>query len=77
MNSKHHGKCEFALNLIQFSTVSNLCPLEVVQIYICQCCQLCVLWENSNTFADESFAKSYGPCEIRRRNLQSHSRGNR
>ena len=40
MSSKHHSKCKFALNLIHFSTVSNLYSLEVVQN--CQCCQLCV-----------------------------------
>ena len=38
MNSKHLGKCQFVLNLIPFSTVSNLFPLDVVQK--CQCYQL-------------------------------------
>ena len=46
MSSKHHGKCQFALKLIQLSTIANLFPLEVVQK--CQCSQLCVLRENSN-----------------------------
>ena len=33
MNSKHHDKCKFALNLTQSSTISNLdlYPLKVVQ----------------------------------------------
>ena len=29
MNSKHLGKCQFALELIEFLTVSNFFPLEV------------------------------------------------
>ena len=46
MNSKHLSKCQFALKVIPFSTVSNLVLLEVVQK--CPCCQLCVLRENLN-----------------------------
>ena len=42
-NSKHHDKVIFALKLIWLLTVYNL---EVAQK--CQCCQLCVLRENSN-----------------------------
>ena len=49
MNSKHLGKCQFALKLIRFSTVSNLFQLEVVQK--CLCCQLCALLENSMVVA--------------------------
>ena len=45
MNSKPHGKCQFALKLIQLSTISNLFPLEVVQKW--QFCQLSALQENS------------------------------
>ena len=46
MNSRHRVNCKFALNLIQFSTISNLYPLEVVPE--CQFCQLCVSRENLN-----------------------------
>ena len=31
VNSKHRGKCQFALNLIQLSTISNLFLFNIVQ----------------------------------------------
>ena len=43
-DSKHDDK--FKCALIWLLTVSDLFPLEFVQKY--QCCQLCVLRENSN-----------------------------
>ena len=49
MNSKHPSACQLALKWIHFSTLSNLFWLEVVQK--CQCCQLCVLRENSTQVA--------------------------
>ena len=45
MYLKQLAKCLFALKLILYSTVSNLFPLEIVQI--CGRCELCVLRENS------------------------------
>ena len=45
ISSKHHRKCELVLSLIQFSTISNLYPLEVIQK--CPSCPLCALEENS------------------------------
>ena len=48
MNSKNHGKYQFALKVILISAFSNLFPLEFVQK--CQCCQFCVLQENSFSF---------------------------
>ena len=47
MNLKHHDKYQFELNSILFSTIYNLFPSEILQK--CQCYQLYVLRENSNT----------------------------
>ena len=42
---KYHHKCKFAWTFIQFSTNSNIFPLEIVQKW--QHCQLYVLRKNS------------------------------
>ena len=44
-NSEYKDKCKFDLKLSWYLAVLNLFQLEVVRI--CQCCQLCVLRENS------------------------------
>ena len=48
LTSKHHGKYNFALKWIQFSTRSYLCIFSVKGLQKCQSCQLCLLRENSN-----------------------------
>ena len=53
ISSKHHRKCKFVLSLIQFSTISNLYPLEIVKK--CQCCQFCALGENSTVDTENVF----------------------
>ena len=47
-NSIYHDKFRFVLNLIQLLSISILFSLEVIQKR--QCCQVCVLWENSSDF---------------------------
>ena len=71
MNSKHLGKCQFALKLIQFSIVSNLFPLEVVQK--CQCCHcrktrlgecVCNWWLKELSYRLLFFAKTFGDFNL-------------